>query len=229
MSVTNYYMGWSGATYRTDLFTEPVPPANYRDPAKIAAYVAEQSEKRMAAAPATPFFGRLSNVVILDETGVPCLDVGDDVAAQFVNFLTDNFQFPGVGEYFLQGAEGDAQLVGCNLKDALKMAALEVLAINVQTQGPQGEQVPVQHVPLRMWYHRSYCVDPVSMLKGHTPGVDLSVISDFFNITQVDMTDATAQATFVRRLSQVVDLGHNTAIGVVEPADSSDVVSLQQV
>lgn len=241
MNVTNYYMGWSGDTYRTDLFMEPVPPANYRDPAKIGAYVASQTEKRMLAAPTTPFFGRLSRVVILDESGTTVLDSEGAAAVKLVDFLTENFQFPSSGEYLLQSANGDAQLVGCDLKAALKMAALEVLAINVQPQVNQEENlsggVIPQHVPLRMWYHRTYCVDPINMLKGAIPGVEVSVIADFFNITQVDMGDPTAQATFVRNLSQVIDLGYNASVDtevvnrVAEdaPDDSPDVVSLQQV
>jgi hypothetical protein len=216
MSINNYYVGWTGTQYRTDLMPEPVAPANYRDPVKIAAYVDEQRAQRMHDAAQTPFFGRLARLVVVNEAGETVVDVDESASFEFVKFLTENFQFPNPGEYYLQGAEGPAQLVGFNLKVALKIAALEVLAANrqVRRQAAADAESPasalvsaLMSVPVRMWHYRTYCSDPVSMLKTVIPGVDMPVIANFFDLTQFDLNDPAAQAVFVRDLSQVIELG----------------------
>jgi hypothetical protein len=216
MSIKNYYVGWTGTQFRTDLMPEPVAPANYRDPAKISAYVDEQRAQRMHDAAQTPFFGRLARLVVVNEAGETLVDVDESASFELVKFLTENFHFPSPGEYYLQGGTGPAQLVGFNLKVALKIAALEVLASNRQVRrqaaadadSPAAELISdLMSVPVRMWHYRTYCSDPVNMLKTVIPGVDMPVIANFFDLTQFDVNDPAAQAVFVRELSQVIELG----------------------
>ena len=196
----SFYVGWTSEAYRTDLLPEPEAPSNYKDPEKIAAAVAAKKEKQEASARFHPFYGKLSSVCLLAPTGDVLFqhyhsgsthstepESEADVGTVFVNFLLDTFKFPEQddphGQLLVTGeqwTDEPAQLVGMDVKNALKMAAMEALAVGT---------ISPNEIPSKLWYGRSaFCVDPYEMISNGVPGFN-EVCADTFFKFSFDATD----------------------------------------
>jgi hypothetical protein len=184
--MNSFYIGWTSDAYRTDLLPEPEAPSNYKDPAKIVAAVAAKKEKQEADARFSPFYGKLSSICMLSPAGDVLLQHNDgeqdmDTGTMFTDFLINMFKFPDhTGPFELTWPQllyndEPAQLVGKAVKDALKMAAMEALAVG--TLSPND-------IPPRLWYGRSaFCVDPYEVLSSGVPGFDPIRLDTFFKFS----------------------------------------------
>jgi len=213
----NYYVGWTGTPWRTDLMPEPTAPANYKDPAKIAAVVAEKREKLHATAGGTAVYGKLETVCVLANNGEVLLDhtSGDtyngvdnvSAAVAFFDFLTSTFVFPTDGHQLISGSH-PAQLYGVGVKDALQITAMQVL----------GEQlVSPESVPYRMWYHRTYCADPVAMVSRNIPSLGVNEVLRFFGDEPLGAAPAAQDlAQAARTIATRTGLAHTSDVTVAE-------------
>jgi hypothetical protein len=188
--MNSFYVGWTSDAYRTDLLPEPEAPSNYKDPEKIAAAVAAKKEKQEANARFSPFYGKLSSICLLSPAGDILLHHNDgeqdmDTGTMFTDFLVNMFKFPAQDDQHgqLEYNNEPAQLVGKDVKDALKMAAMEALAVG--TLSPND-------IPPRLWYGRSaFCVDPYEVLSSGVPDFDHLRADSFFrfNFEATDHVD----------------------------------------
>lgn len=178
----SFYVGWTSDPYRTDLLPEPTAPSNYKDPEKIAAAVAAKKEKQEATSRFFPFYGKLSSICILSPAGDVLLQHSDgeqdmDTGTMCTDFLINMFKFPAQDEQYgqLEYNNEPAQLVGKGVKDALKMAAMEALAVG--TLSPND-------IPPRLWYGRSaFCVDPYEVLANGVPDFNHNCADMFFKFS----------------------------------------------
>jgi hypothetical protein len=183
----NYYVGWTGMPWRTDLLPEVAAPSNYKDPAKIAAVVQEKRAKQQETAGGVPIYGKLEAVTVLDDAGEvvfkhtdgDTIDDVDDVSAgtAFATFLIDKFTFPTEdSDYELRvcDTQESARLIGIEVKTSLKMAAMELL-----TNNPLLSIHAPHQLPTRMWYRRTFCVDPFEMLRAGVPDLTLDAALSF--------------------------------------------------
>jgi hypothetical protein len=177
----NYYVGWTGMPWKTELMPEPTAPSNYKDPAKIAAAVEEKRVKQQETAGGVPIYGKLEAVTVLDDAGEvvfkhadgDTIDDVDDVSAgtAFATFLIDKFTFPTEDsdyELCVCDTHESARLIGIEVKTSLKMAAMELL-----TNNPLLSIHAPHQLPTRMWYRRTFCVDPFEMLRAGVPDLTL--------------------------------------------------------
>ena len=187
----NYYVGWTGMPWRTDLLPEVAAPSNYKDPAKIAAVVQEKRAKQQETAGGVPIYGKLEAVTVLDDAGEvvfkhtdgDTIDDVDDVSAgtAFATFLIDKFTFPTEdSDYELRvcDTQESARLIGIEVKTSLKMAAMELL-----TNNPLLSIHAPHQLPTRMWYRRTFCVDPFEMLRAGVPDLTLDSALSFLGGT----------------------------------------------
>jgi len=183
----NYYVGWTGMPWRTDLLPEVAAPSNYKDPAKIAAVVQEKRAKQQETAGSAPIYGKLEAVTVLDGAGEvvfkhtsgDTLDGVDDVSAgaAFVDFMLATFTFPTEDtDYELRESGFRVRLIGLEVKTPLKMAAMEVIEAD-ERGGISGA------LPTRMWYRRTFCVDPFEMLRAGVPDLTLDSALSFLGGT----------------------------------------------
>jgi hypothetical protein len=195
----NYYVGWTGMPWRTDLLPEVAAPSNYKDPAKIAAVVQEKRAKQQETAGSAPIYGKLEAVTVLDGAGEvvfkhtsgDTLDGVADVTAgtAFATFLIDKFTFPTEdSDYELRvcDTQESARLIGIEVKTSLKMAAMEVIEADERgvVSGNFGELSLFGRVlPTRMWYRRTFCVDPFEMLRAGVPDLTLDSALSFLGGT----------------------------------------------
>jgi hypothetical protein len=187
----SFYIGWTSDAYRVDLLPDPEAPSNYKDPAKIAAAVAAKKEKQEASARFHPFYGKLSSVCLLSPTGdvlfqhygpgenlvEATAEQGVDIGSMFTECLTNMFKFPAQDDQHgqLEYNNEPAQLVGEDVKDALKMAAMEALAAGTLSPGD---------IPPRLWYGRSaFCLDPYEVVGSGVPGFDRVRADTFFRFS----------------------------------------------
>lgn len=211
----NFYVGWTGEPWRTELLPEPSAPGNYKDPAKISAYVEEKRVKQQRSARSLPIYGRLESVFVCDDSGERVFSrTTDDIAGDadgrtaglaFLDWLRSTFIFPeDIHDESLMSAAGSdlgpVQLIGLDIKAALKMAAMEGFI------HPHSRAEP-SAIPRRIWHlHHSddFCVDPFDMVRKGVPDLTLAAIMRFFNIegTQAqDSPDAGEWAAIVRSLA----------------------------
>ena len=188
----NYYVGWTGRPWKTDLMPEPTAPSNYKDPAKIAAAVQEKRAKQLETAGGVPIYGKLEAVTVVNDlggvafthtTGHPTLDGVDDVPVglAFADFLLNTFTFPTEdADYELRvcDTQESARLIGLEVKTPLKMAAMEVFVTpSAWTR---------LRIPTRMWYRRTFCVDPFEMLRAGVPDLTLDAALSFLGSEERD-------------------------------------------
>lgn len=186
----NYYVGWTGRPWKTDLMPEPTAPSNYKDPAKIAAAVQEKRAKQLETAGGVPIYGKLEAVTVVNDlggvafthtTGHPTLDGVDDVPVglAFADFLLNTFTFPTEDtDYELRVGDQTARLIGLEVKTPLKMAAMEVFVTpSAWTR---------LRIPTRMWYRRTFCVDPFEMLRAGVPDLTLDAALSFLGSEERD-------------------------------------------
>ena len=236
----NYYVGWVGESWRTELLPEPTAPGNYKDLAKISAYVEEKRVKQQHTARRLPIYGRLESVFVYDDSGVPVFSrTADDIAGgadgrtaglAFLDWLCSTFIFPDVRDQFIVDEDptctglrtaarpgaalsdlGPVQLVGFDIKTALKMAAME---------GFTAARTQPLDIPCRMWHlHQSdaFCVDPFEMIRKGVPDLTLAAAMRFFDIEvdqERDSPDAGEWAAIARRLAIAIGLAGEGARGI---------------
>jgi hypothetical protein len=187
----NYYVGWTGMPWKTELMPEATAPSNYKDPAKIAVAVEEKRAKQQETAGSVPIYGRIESVSVLNDAGAvlfehtldaPVEGSGHDDTSSglaFVDFLLDTFTFPTEdSDYELSDGRGNgpARLIGFEVKTALKMAAMELF-----NQKPGSTRA--RNLPTRMWYRRTFCVDPFEMLRAGVPDLTLGSAMSFLDGT----------------------------------------------
>ena len=177
----NYYVGWTGTPWKTDLMPEPTAPSNYKDPEKIAAAVEEKRVKQQETAGGTPIYGKLESVTVIDDQGdvvFEHIDGEDPTAsagATFVDFLLDTFIFPTEDHHYdLLVGNQPARLIGLEVKTPLKMAAMELF-----NNPPEA----ASDIPTRMWYRRTFCVDPFEMVRAGVPDLTLDAALSFLGST----------------------------------------------
>ena len=211
----NYYVGWTGEPWRTELLPEPTAPGNYKDPAKISAYVEEKRVKQQHTARSLPIYGRLESVFVCDDSGECVFSrTTDDIAGDadgrtaglaFLDWLRSTFIFPEditcTGLWSAAGSDlGPVQLVGFDIKTALKMAAMEGFI------HPHSRAEPAA-IPRRIWHlHQSddFCVDPFEMVRKGVPDLTLAAAMRFFGLEvnqAQDSPDAGEWAAIVRSLA----------------------------
>ena len=177
--------------WRTDLLPEVAAPGNYKDPAKIAAVVHEKRAKQQETAGGVPIYGKLEAVTVLDDAGEVVFahtdgDAIDDVdavaaATAFATFLLDKFTFPTADaehELLACGTNESVRLIGFEVKTSLKMAAMEML-----TNNPLLSIHAPHQLPTRMWYRRTFCVDPFEMVRAGVPDLTLDSALSFLGGT----------------------------------------------
>ena len=211
----NYYVGWTGVPWNTALMPEPTAPGNYKDPEKIAAYVEERRTKLQEAAGGMPIYGKLDQVTVLDDQGDvvfshtsgDTIDGVDDVSAgtAFVDFLLDTFIFPTEdSDYELRVGSQPARLIGLEAKTPLKMAAMEYVE-------PRDRDRKHDWLPTRMWYRRTFCVDPLEMLRAGVPDLTLDAALSFLG-----STPPPAQSMSHAKAEAARELARRT--GIAQPA-----------
>lgn len=235
----NYYVGWTGVPWNTDLMPAPAAPSNYKDPAKIAVAVEEKREKQLASAGSIPIYGKLESVCVLNDRGEVVFshtsgdthdplyshlaastghqEGVDDVSANtaFLDFMLSTFQFPTEdADYELTDGSGHSvRLIGLEVKTALKMAAMQSFAAsNVCPIDPFD-------IPTRMWYRRTFCVDPFEMLRAGVPDLTIESAMTFVGFDPAmlgEQTVAYGNATVARELA--THIGIAQAGDIVDPA-----------
>lgn len=80
------------------IFPEPTPPANYKDPEKIAAYIAEEKAKQISQAALDPDYGRVDAISLkLGSTGkiITRLAGEDGTEPEIIAWFWDQFKNAG--------------------------------------------------------------------------------------------------------------------------------------
>ena len=215
----NYYVGWTGTPWRADLMPDPQAPGNYKDPVKIAAAIEEKRAKQEQTAGRIPIYGKLDSVAVLDRAGETLFyDEGSGTGSEatapaFFKFLTDTFVFPCGHDVALFGPGGDeVQLIGFDIKAALKMTAMEMLA-------PMEPEL-TNRVPLRMWHRRTFCVDPFQLLGSGIADFNWSVAENFFGLQSAVTSELLAEdrADLAFELASKLGLNATTATSAAQTA-----------
>jgi len=223
----NYYVGWTGEPWRTELLPVPSAPSNYKDPAKISAYVEDKRVKQQHSAGKFPIYGRLASVFVCDDSGEEVFfRTTDDLASAgdrrtaglaFLEWLRSTFIFPedpACTELWSAtgGGTTTAKLVGLDVKVALKMAVMEGF-VHADTR------VAPSAIPRRMWHLNQaddFCADPFEMIRKGVPDLTLAAVLRFFNIEvpqAKDSPDASEWAAIVRSLAIATGLAGEGARG----------------
>ena len=108
-----------------DYVGEIKPPVNYKDPAKIAAYITKRTEELQETANKHPLSGSIHRAVIVKDGKSVFDETGQCVGTKFLEFI---FKDSGLQT---DATKKDSLLVsGCYIRVALRLAALDYITIN---------------------------------------------------------------------------------------------------
>jgi hypothetical protein len=145
-----------------NIAVEPQAPSNYRDPAKIAAFVENAREEQRGDVAVAAITGKLHSVCVLDEDQEPVYRSNDgdkNVGAAFAGWLANKFPLHFADALRNADAFPNDVIIGFAVKRALKVAAFEALMNNVRL--PVGAKV---RVPVRLWHNPVGVYDPEDLL-----------------------------------------------------------------
>lgn len=191
----------------TDLMVEPTPAANLKNPDAIERDLAKKRVKQEAAAPLTPYCGRLTHVVVLGEEGnEPLFEVsGSTSAKQLIQWLEE--QYPNRLGASIKGDPSyvPGYFLGFNIKSMFEMACKQVLVHN------QTVKRPIK-VPVRLWYNPAGLLHDVADCAISSGDRDVLSLNSVLQALGIEadaeqlVTDVNMQAQVARELTQKLQL-----------------------
>jgi hypothetical protein len=164
-----------------DFYSDPRERVNrqWRDPSKIAGRIEEIQAERQMEAGTMSMVGTLTSAYVIDKDGNTVFDIKSrkpgercSVAMPFLQWFMQEF-----GEQFADSLRfgettPQATIFGLRLKQFLKVAAFEVLGLNINKS--DAEQV---HIPVRLWHNPIGVYDPAEVMLTGPERKDLDLIA----------------------------------------------------
>jgi len=167
-------------------------PSNYKDPAKIAAYANKRSEELHRSADKHSLAGSISRAVVIKDSKKVFDEAGLFVGNKFLDFIFKDSKLSAdstVKDHLL--------VVGCSMHTAIRMAALDYIAINGSL--PFSLHWALELDPEFRYNRIPGFMDPVSVLAGSSTYGPTAVARRFK--LPVDENDAESLAVLASQLA----------------------------